>query len=73
MESLRNYLAIVREKGLAWQINVAWKVVALVAVLSFAAHAAYEKSFDRKGLAQLAAKGGVATTKERPRRTEPTR
>jgi hypothetical protein len=59
MQFIRNHLSIVREKGPEWQIKVSWKIVALVSVLSFAAHAAYEKSFDRKGLAQLATKGAI--------------
>jgi hypothetical protein len=73
MEFIRTHLAIVREKGHEWQIKVAWKAVAIVAVLSFAAHLAYQKSFDRQGLAQLTAKHSVGIPKERPRRSEPSR
>ena len=73
MEFIRSHLAIVREKGHEWQIKVAWKAVAMVAALSFAAHLAYQKSFDRKGLAQLAVKGSVGTPKERPRRGDASR
>jgi hypothetical protein len=68
MEFVRNHLAIVREKGHAWQINVAWKTVAIVGALSFAAHVTYQKSLDRHGLAQLAAKTTLATPKDRQRR-----
>jgi hypothetical protein len=60
-EFIRHHLEIVREKGHEWQIKVAWKTIALVAALSFAAHTTYQKSFDRKGLAQLAVKGSLAT------------
>jgi len=65
MEFIRQHLAIVRAKGHEWQIKVAWKAVALVALLSFAAHVTYQKSFDRTGLAQLAAKRSAPATKER--------
>jgi hypothetical protein len=70
MEFIHNHLAIVRDKGHEWQIKVAWKVVALIALLSLAAHVTYQRPFDRKGLAQLAAKGSVLPAKERPRRSE---
>jgi hypothetical protein len=69
---IRSYVEIVREKGHEWQIKVAFKILALVAALSFAAHATYQKSFDRKGLAQLAAKESLAT-KDRPRRSDASR
>jgi hypothetical protein len=73
MEFIRNHLALVREKGHEWQIKVAWKVVAMVAILSIAAQLAYQKSFDRKGLAQLAANGSVGTPKRTtaPERAQP--
>ena len=71
-EFIRNHLERVREKGHEWQIKVAWKTIAFVAALSFAAHATYQKSFDRKGLAQLAAKSSP-TTKDRPRRSDASR
>jgi hypothetical protein len=58
-EFVRHHLAIVRDKGLVWQINVAWKVIAIIAVLAFAAHLVSQRSFDRRGLAQLAAKGAT--------------
>jgi hypothetical protein len=70
MEFVRNHLAIVREKGHAWQLKVACKAVAIVSVLSFAAHVTYQKSLDRDGLAQLAAKSSVATSKDRQRRSQ---
>jgi hypothetical protein len=57
MEFIRHQLAIVREKGLQWQLNVAWKVAALVAALTLAAHGLSQKTFDKQGLAQLASKG----------------
>jgi len=71
-EFVRRPIEIVREKGHEWQIKVAWKTIAFVAALSFAAHATYQKSFDRKGLAQLAEKGALVT-KDRPRRSDPSR
>jgi hypothetical protein len=70
MELIRKHVSIVREKGHEWQLNVAWKSVALVGALTLAAHCAHQKSFDRKGLAQLASKGAVTISKERLRRTE---
>jgi hypothetical protein len=64
-EFVRKHLAIVRDKGPAWQINVVWKTAAIIAVLVFAAHLMAQKSLDRRGLAQLAAK--ETTAKERAR------
>ena len=68
MEFIRTHLARVREKGYEWQLNVAWKTVALVAALTLAAHFVAQKSFDKKGLAQLASKGSVGIAKEKARR-----
>jgi hypothetical protein len=59
-EFVHKHLAIVREKGPVWQINVAWKVIAIIAALVFSAHLLSQKSLDRRGLAQLAAKEAVA-------------
>jgi hypothetical protein len=63
-EFLQKHITIVREKGHEWQIKVVVKAIVLVAGLSLAAHATYQKSFDRKGLAQLvgkeAAKDGIS-------------
>ena len=69
MEFIRRYLAVVREKGHEWQLNVAWKAVAVVGALTLAAHFAGQQSFDKHGLAQLASKGSPAL-KDKPRRTE---
>jgi len=67
MEFIHTHLAQVREKGYEWQLNVAWKTVALVAALTLAAHFVAQKSFDKKGLAQLALKGsGLSKEKARP-------
>jgi hypothetical protein len=57
MEFIRRHLAIFREKGLRWQLNVAWKAAAMVGALTLAAHAAGQKTFDKQGLAQLTSKG----------------
>ena len=57
MEFIRHQLAIVREKGLQWQLNVAWKAAAVVGPLTLAAHVAGQKTFDKQGLTQLASKG----------------
>jgi hypothetical protein len=69
MEFIRHHLAVVREKGLQWQLNVAWKAAALVGALTLAAHLLGQKSFDKHGLAQLASKG-APTSKGQPRRAE---
>jgi hypothetical protein len=34
MEFIRHYLAVLREKGLRWQLNVAWKAAAMVGALT---------------------------------------
>ena len=73
MEFIRTHLAIVREKGHEWQLNVAWKAVALVAALTLAAHFVAQKSFDKKGLAQLASHGPARISKEKPWRVEASR
>ena len=69
MEFVRHHLALVRDKGLEWQLNVAWKAVAVVSALTLAAHFASQKPFDKQGLAQLASKG-TSGSKERAGRTE---
>ena len=58
-EFVLRHLAIVREKGPVWQINVVWKTIAMIAVLVFASNLVSQKSLDRRGLAQLAAKETV--------------
>jgi hypothetical protein len=68
MEFIRTHLVLVREKGYEWQLNVAWKTVALVAALTLAAHLMAQKSLDKKGLSQLASKGSVGMSKEKARR-----
>ena len=61
-EFVRRHLEIVREKGHEWQIKVAVKATVIIAALSLAAGAISQKSFDRHGLAQLAAKGSISKT-----------
>ena len=70
MEFIRRHLALVREKGYEWQLNVAWKTVALVATLTLAAHFVAQKSLDKEGLAQVASKGSVGISKEKARRVD---
>jgi hypothetical protein len=69
MEFIRHHVGIVREKGLQWQLSVAWKVAALVGALTLAAHLVGQKSFDKQGLAQLASKG-ANPSKDKLRRSE---
>ena len=73
MEQLRSYLAMLQDKGPEWQIKVAWKILAVIGLLSFAAHAAHQQPFDRKGLAQLAAKETGTAAKPRVRKPDPSR
>jgi hypothetical protein len=65
-EFVHRHLAIVREKGPVWQINVVWKTIAIIGALVLAAHLVAQKSLDRRGLAHLAAKE-VASAKDRVR------
>ncbi|HEY7385695.1 MAG TPA: hypothetical protein VH743_18705 [Beijerinckiaceae bacterium] len=65
-EFVLRHLAIVREKGPVWQINVVWKTIAIIGALVFAAHLVAQKSLDRRGLAHLAAKE-AAPAKDRVR------
>ena len=70
LEFIRTHLALVREKGYEWQLNVPWKTVALVAALTLAAHFVAQRSFDKKGLAQVASKASVGIAKEKARRVD---
>jgi hypothetical protein len=72
MEFVRTHLALVREKGHEWQLHVTWKSLVVVGALTVAAHFT-QKSFDKKGLAQLASKGSVGVSREKPRRVEASR
>jgi hypothetical protein len=70
-EFVEKHVSLVREKGPEWQIKVAGTAIALVTALTFAAHATYQKSFDRHGLAKLAS--GSIFAKDPPRSAKPIR
>jgi hypothetical protein len=69
-EILRNQLEAMRERPAERLLKPGIKAAVIVALLSAAAHFASERSYDRSGLAKLAAGGPAAkapaTTARRP-------